>query len=65
MRSLLFPLAHALTEHGRSFYMELDKNIDFMKGEDLLSQYNFMYHVNVVAGSSNTKTELWLTTQEA
>lgn len=46
-------------DSGKFVYLELDKNIDYLtKGTK--DEYNYMYHVNVFAGSESTKTELWL-----
>jgi hypothetical protein len=54
--------AHALTSppnSGKFFYMELDKNIDYVTQQSK-DDYNYMYHANVFSGSKNTKTELWI-----
>jgi hypothetical protein len=50
-------------EDGRFFYIELDKNIDYVTKESK-DDYNYMYHANIFTGSKHTKTEIWLTTQE-
>ena len=50
---------------GKFMYLELDNQVDFPVTK-LIKDTSFhgMYHVNVFAGSKNTKTELWLTSQE-
>ena len=50
-------------DSGKFMYLELDNNVDFITKFNKDS-FNGMYHVNVFAGSKNTKTELWLTSQE-
>jgi len=50
-------------DSGKFVYLELDNNVDF-KTKINKDSFNGMYHINVFAGSKNTKTELWLTSQE-
>ena len=66
MYPLLFSGIQALNappSDGKFFYMELDKNIDFLT-QGSKDEYNYMYHANVFSGSKATKTELWITSQE-